>query len=46
MDAIRNKTVKLDAKNMDKHGYFTLKRIRQHFLQLHLARTGVSNPAR
>ena len=26
MDAIRNKTVKLDAKNMDKHGYFTMKR--------------------
>lgn len=26
MDAIHNKTVKLDAKNMDKHGYFTMKR--------------------
>lgn len=26
MTAIHNKTVKLDAKNMDKHGYFTMKR--------------------
>ena len=26
MDAIHNKTVKLDAKNMDKNGYFTMKR--------------------
>ncbi|MDM0078164.1 hypothetical protein QTH90_27400 [Variovorax sp. J2P1-59] len=26
MTAIHNKTVRLDAKNMDKHGYFTMKR--------------------
>ena len=26
MDAIRSKTVRLDAKNIDRHGYFTMKR--------------------